>query len=376
MALAGGFLNSLDEVDSEIAYDLEVVICNNCSLVQIPNSIDPKILFGDYSFSSSTIPFLVKHFNELAVEINQRFSPKSFFEIGCNDGILLKPLSELGVSVLGIDAAPNIVSVAKEKDLNVIPGLFNFEVSNEIKQEYGSFDVISASNAFPHNNLPHEILKGVSNLLENDGILILEIMYCGDLYEQNQWDTLYHEHLNFYSLKSLSSVLLTHGLKIFDLERLPMHGGSLRIYASKKELPINKSVSELAEFELSLGLSSVENWLEFATIAKRQIARTKDLVGLLASQKTVYAYGAAGKATMWLNACDLSGVKNVVDASPFRHGKYMPGTHTPIISPEDFRKQNPDYVLVTAWNYLDAIRSQEKNYNGYWITPLPELRIY
>jgi SAM-dependent methyltransferase len=376
MALAGGFLNSLEEVNSEISYDLEVVICNDCSLVQIPNSIDPKILFGDYSFSSSTIPFLVKHFNELAVEINQRFSPKSFFEIGCNDGILLKPLSELGVSVLGIDAAPNIVSVAKEKDLNVIPGLFNFEVSNEIKQEYGSFDVISASNAFPHNALPHEILKGVCNLLEDDGILILEIMYCGDLYEQNQWDTLYHEHLNFYSLKSLSSVLLTHGLKIFDLERLPMHGGSLRIYASKKDLPVGKSVSDLAEFELSLGLSNVNKWMEFASIAKRQINRTKDLVGLLASQKTVYAYGAAGKATMWLNACDLSGVKNVVDASPFRYGKYMPGTHTPIISPEDFRKQNPDYVLVTAWNYLDAIRSQEKNYNGYWITPLPELRIY
>ncbi len=376
MPLAGGFLNSLNEIDGEIAYDLEVVICNNCSLVQIPKSIDPKILFGDYAFSSSTIPFLVKHFNELAVEIDQRFNPKSFFEIGCNDGILLKPLSDLGISVLGIDAAPNIVSVAKEKNLNVISGLFNFEVSNDIKKEYGLFDVISASNAFPHNNLPHEILKGVCNLLEQNGILILEIMYCADLYEQNQWDTLYHEHLNFYSLKSLSSVLLAHDLKIFDLERLPMHGGSLRIYASKKELPVSKSVSALTEFELSLGLSSVEKWLKFASIAKKQIARTQDLVGLLASHKSVYAYGAAGKATMWLNACGLSGVKNVVDASPFRYGKYMPGTHTPIISPQDFRNQSPDYVLVTAWNYLDAIRSQEKNYNGYWITPLPELRIY
>lgn len=376
MALAGGFLNSLDEIRDEVAYELEVVICNDCSLVQIPKSIDPKILFGDYSFSSSTIPFLVKHFSNLAIEIVNRFKPKSFFEIGCNDGILLKPLSELGVDVLGIDAAPNIVAVAKEKGLNVIPGLFSFDISNDIRKEHGLFDVISASNAFPHNALPHEILKGVCNLLEDDGILILEIMYCGDLYEQNQWDTLYHEHLNFYSLKSLSSVLLTHGLKIFDLERLPMHGGSLRIYASKKDLSVDKSVSGLAEFELSLGLSNVDKWLKFASIAKRQINRTKDLVGLLASQKSVYAYGAAGKATMWLNACDLSGVENVVDASPFRYGKYMPGTHTPIISPEDFRKQNPDYVLVTAWNYLDVIRSQEKNYNGYWITPLPELRIY
>ena len=376
MPLAGGFLSSLNEIDNEIFYDLEVVICNQCSLIQIPRSIDPNILFSDYSFSSSTIPFLVNHFADLAFEINERFKPKSFFEIGCNDGVLLKPLSELGIDVFGIDAAPNIVSVAKEKGLDVMSGLFNYEVSNGIREQYGLFDIISASNAFPHNDLPHEILKGVGNLLTDNGILILEIMYCGDLYEQNQWDTLYHEHLNFYSLKSLSSVLLNHGLKIFDLQRLPMHGGSLRVYASKKELAANKSVDELSTFELSLGLSNVDKWFEFASTTRRQIARTKDLVGLLASHRNVYAYGAAGKATMWLNACGLSDVKKVVDASPFRYGKYMPGTHTPIISPEAFKSQNPDYVMVTAWNYLEAIRSQEQNYAGYWITPLPELRIY
>jgi D-mycarose 3-C-methyltransferase len=207
MALAGGFLNSLDEIRDEVAYELEVVICNDCSLVQIPKSIDPKILFGDYSFSSSTIPFLVKHFSNLAIEIVNRFKPKSFFEIGCNDGILLKPLSELGVDVLGIDAAPNIVAVAKEKGLNVIPGLFNFDISNDIRKEHGLFDVISASNAFPHNALPHEILKGVCNLLEDDGVFVSESHYLVYILEKLQFDSIYHEHLKYYSIKPLNFLL-------------------------------------------------------------------------------------------------------------------------------------------------------------------------
>jgi SAM-dependent methyltransferase len=271
MPLAGGFLSSLSEIESEIFYDLEVIICNRCSLIQIPRSIDPKILFSDYSFSSSTIPFLVKHFSDLAIEINERFKPKSFFEIGCNDGILLKPLSELGIDVFGIDAAPNIVSIAKGKGLDVMSGLFNYDVSNKIMEQYGLFDVISASNAFPHNDLPHEILRGVCNLLTEDGILILEIMYCGDLYEQNQWDTLYHEHLNFYSLKSLSSVLLNHGLKIFDLQRLPMHGGSLRVYASKKELAA-KNLAAGAAFLVENGkrkeVTTTKSGLQYEVLAK------------------------------------------------------------------------------------------------------------
>ena len=374
--LAGGFISSAEQIDKEIKYNLEVLFCKSCTLIQIPNDIDPEILFGDYSFSSSTIPFLVQHFNELANEIKNIFSPNKVFEIGCNDGVLLLPLKNLGVESLGIDAAPNIVDVAKSKNLNVINGYFNEKTSNDILSEYGKFDVIVASNAFPHNSKPIEILNGISNLLSDSGVLILEVMYAGDLLEKLQWDTLYHEHLNFYSLYSISELLKINGFKVFDAKLIPMHGGSLRIFASRKELTTTKNYERLKTSDLELKMKSYNSWKQMSSDSLRQIDRVKKVINSLSKEYSVYSYGAAGKATMWLNICELRNIKFMIDASPFRYGKLMPGTHTPIISPSEFREiHDADFIFVTAWNYLDTIRNQEKEFKGYWITPLPQMRI-
>ncbi len=232
---------------------------------------------------------------------------------------------------------------------------------------------------FPHNAHPGPILQAADELLAPDGLLVLEVMYAGDLLEQLQWDTLYHEHLTFYSLGTLRRLLERHGFEPVEAIRIPMHGGSLRMAAARTGTrPVGASVAEVDAYEAATGLNELATWHGFADDSRRRIAAFGDTMRRLGASASIWAYGAAGKATMWVNACDMDYLGGVVDASPLRAGKLMPGTHTPIFSPDEFKAQNPapDYVFVSAWNYIDAIRANEPQFEGYWIVPLPEMRIY
>jgi novobiocin biosynthesis protein NovU/D-mycarose 3-C-methyltransferase len=202
-------------------------------------------------------------------------------------------------------------------------------------------------------------------------------MYAGDLLEQLQWDTLYHEHLTFYSLGSLSRLLAHHGFHVSHAERLPMHGGALRVVASRTPSPqLSAGAQDLLAYEERIGLNDVDRWIEFGRRSLRKIAIVRDVFGELAQRKKIWAYGAAGKATMWVNACGMSYLEAVVDASPLRAGKLMPGTHTPIVFPAELQKRPPDVIFVTAWNYADLIRTKESWFPGLWSTPLPDLRFF
>jgi hypothetical protein len=200
------------------------------------------------------------------------------------------------------------------------------------------------------------------------------VMYAGDLYEQIQWDTLYHEHLTFYALHSLRLLLERNGFRVVHAERIPMHGGSLRVVATPGEGEAEASVDRTLVYERELGIVSPDTWHAFADDARRTIRVVSDVMGRLSDDGAIWGYGAAGKATMWLNLCRMTYLGGMVDASPLRAGKLMPGTHTPIVSPEEFRRTAaPEFVFVTAWNYLDAIRRNEDWYGGTWVTPLPSL---
>ena len=213
-------------------------------------------------------------------------------------------------------------------------------------------------------------------LLAPGGHLCLEVMYAGDLLEQVQWDTLYHEHLTFYSLSTLTVLLERHGFRVVHAERIPMHGGSLRVVAALGSGPADPSVAGLLEHERAQRLADPSTWRDFGTLVDRKIAVVKESLGALSRTKRIWAYGAAGKATMWVNACDMSYLEAVVDGSPLRAGKRMPGTHTPIVGPEELRRRPPDVIFVTAWNYADLIRSKEGWFTGTWSTPLPDLRFF
>jgi SAM-dependent methyltransferase len=375
--LAGGFLTEVGPGVSDPLFPLKIHACRRCSLVQILDAIDPNILFQDYSFSSSTIGPLVDHFANYARWLVARFHPKVVVEFGCNDGVLLTPLQTASVRAIGVDISENIGDLARGKGLEVLTGRFDDAMAEQIVETAGLADVVTGSNAFAHNDRPDLILSAARKVLRPEGHLCLEFMYAGDLFEQWQWDTLYHEHLTFYGLGSVSQLLQRHGFFVVEAERIPMHGGSLRIAAAltpPRETP--ESVRRVLEYEDALGLNHVETWAAFGAQVGRKIGIVRDVFETLSRHHQVWAYGAAGKATMWVNACSMNYLGGIVDASPLRAGKFMPGTHTPIVFPDAFKRANPDYVFITAWNYADLIKSKENWFSGTWATPLPDLRLF
>ncbi len=201
-------------------------------------------------------------------------------------------------------------------------------------------------------------------------------MYAGDLLEQLQWDTLYHEHLTFYSMETITILCRRYGFHVVDAQRLPMHGGSLRVTAARRPGELSASANEILQFEKQVRLNCADTWRIFGEQSLRKIEIVKDVFAALSSEHTIWAYGAAGKATMWVNAANMNYLQAVVDASPLRAGKLMPGIHTPIVFPNEFRAKAPDHMFITAWNYADLIRSKENWFEGIWSTPLPDLRFF
>jgi len=377
MPLAGGFLPGVETIAREKLYPLPIHVCRDCSLVQILEPIDPEILFQDYSFSSSTIGPLVQHFENYARWLQDKLEPSFVVEFGCNDGILLKPLEQLGMTACGVDASQNITEMARNNGLDVITGYFDKPTADTIKQRLGHADVVTGSNAFAHNDKPEIILNAAKRILKPDGHLCLEVMYAGDLLEMIQWDTLYHEHLTFYCLATLAVLLKRYGFNVVHAERIPMHGGSLRVIATQNSnQAANSSVSEILAYEKGKSLTDPDTWLTFGKNIGRKINVVRETLGKLSQNSRIWGYGAAGKATLWVNTCHMDYLEAMVDASPLRAGKLMPGTHTPILFPEELKGNPPDYIFITAWNYAVQIQSNENWFEGIWVTPLPELRFF
>lgn len=377
MPLAGGFLCNEEAVADEKLYPLSIYVCEECSLAQVLEVLDPEVLFQDYSFSSSTIGPLVQHFENYAKWLANKLGPQTVVEFGCNDGVLLTPLEKLGIKAVGVDVSRNITEIARSKGLDVITGYFDEEMAEAIHGRLGRVDVVIGTNVFAHNDQPERILKAAQRLVKTTGHLCLEVMYAGDLLEFLQWDTLYHEHLTFYSLSSLQVLLNRYSFHIVDAERIPVHGGSLRVVATPNAHALRQpGVDRVLEYEEAKRLTDPETWLTFGAQAHRKIQVVTETFGHLSRHNRIWAYGAAGKATMWVNACQMTYLEAVVDASPLRAGKLMPGTHTPIVFPEELEKSPPDYIFVTAWNYAEHIRAKESWYQGIWSVPLPELRFF
>ena len=378
MPLAGAFL-AAEQIPDERHYPLVISLCEACACVQITDPVEPAVLFEDYSFKTGTIPGLVRHFAALADWMQETYVPSCVVEFGANDGTLVAALQERGVRAVGVDRAANITEMGRSEGRRLITGAFGPALVPRLREEVGEASIVSGSNVFAHNADPGAILEAADALLAADGVLVLEIMYAGDLLEQLQWDTLYHEHLTFYSLATLRGLLERYGFEPVDAVRVPMHGGSLRVAAARRgSREVAASVGDVAACEAACSLNDIATWERFAGDCRRRIAVFGETMRRLAQASSIWAYGAAGKATLWVNACAMDYLGGVVDASPLRAGKLMPGTHTPIVGPERFRAQDPqpDYVFVSAWNYLDAIRRNEPAYEGCWIVPLPEMRLY
>lgn len=383
--LAGDFLLP-EQVGKESVYPMDLAYCPDCSLTQIPNVVSAEVIFSDYRYLSSITKTLTGHFRDYAGLLREEHFADGdglLVEFGCNDGVLLSPLGELGVRAVGVDAAENVVELARGKGLDVRHGFFGGDLGSRLREELGPARVITSSNCFAHIDDLDNVLRGVDALLKEDGTFVVEVHYVLDLLQLVQFETVYHEHLCYYSLRSLATLYGRFGLELVDVERLPMHGGAIRVFAKRASSgakPSDRLVAALKEEERR-GVYDAVTYRAFGAETRKLRDAIRDVVlSRKAAGRSVSAYGAAGRATTLMNYCglDASVLDYVVDESPSRVGRFVPGVRVPVVSRDHFHGSPTDDCLITAWNYRDEIVAKEPGYlagGGVFLTPLPEIQV-
>ncbi len=386
MPLAGGFIRS-EEVGQDKAYPLAVYFCKNCKEVQLMDVVAPEILFKDYRFLASVTKTLSNHFAGYAKEMSEKFLTKNSLvvEFGSNDGVLLKPFMDLGITAVGVEPAKNISEVARSRGCTVINDFFSQKTSSEIAKQYGKADMICANNVFAHIDDMHEIMKAIKLLLKPGGVFVFEVHYLLDLLRGFQYDFIYHEHLMYHSVTALSCLLNLFDMEIFDVKRIPIHSGSIRVYSRNKNSgrkeKISGSVKELLDLEKKEGLDKEETFLDFGKEVFRKRGEIENSIKKLKLEgKKIVGYGASGRSVIHMNFSHLGKdlLDYVVDESPERGGRLVPGVRVPIVKPEVFRKDRPDYALLFAYNYEKEVLEKEKEFTkngGKFIVPIPEIRV-
>ncbi len=383
--LANNLLRTEDLAKPEPHFPLRLSVCPACWMVQITDLVPPVELFSEYLYFSSFSDAMLLHAREAAGRYVGEFglNKKSFVvEIASNDGYLLKNFVAAGIPCLGIEPAANIARVAREQGIETLVEFFGDSTARKLAAESRTADLILGNNVFAHAPNPNDFVAGLRALLKPAGRIILEFPYGVEMITQGEFDTIYHEHVFYFTLTSLQPLFRRHGLDIFHVEQLPIHGGSLRMFAGHTgEHPAQASVAVLQAEESRQGVSTAHYYAGFA----RRVAGTKtalcELIERLKQQgKTIAAYGASAKGSTLLNFFGLgrAALEFVVDRSTYKQGRLTPGTHLPIVPPGELLARMPDYTLLLTWNFADEILRQQAEYRqhgGKFILPIPEVRI-
>lgn len=385
MPLAGGFLRK-EDVGREKFYPLNVYFCEDCKLAQLLEIVPRKVLFEEYFYLSSTTRTLSNHFMSLAKLLNDRFLGKDSLvvEIGSNDGVFLKPMKDMGMRAIGFEPSKNVSEIARSKGLEIVNDYFTERSASDLVGKEGRADLISASNVFAHIDNIRDVVMGVKSLLKDDGVFVFEVHYLLDLVEKMQYDTIYHEHMYYHSMIALKKFFEGLGMEIFDVERIPIHEGSIRVFVKKKNdrtHEVTPSVEWLLNLEKQKGLDSKETFLKFGQAVRNHRSALVALLREIKSRgKTMIGYGAPGRGNTLLNYCKIGTemLDYVTDESPTRAGKFIPGMHIPIVSPEKIMETRPDVALMLAWSYKDEILEKEKEFvkkGGKFVVPLPSPKV-
>ena len=383
---ANSFLPKKNLQTEEDWFPLKVNYCKKCGQLQLSHVVSPDILFRDYVYVSSTSPVFRAHFEDYAIDIYQKFKLNKsslVIDIGSNDGILLKPFKKLGTKVLGVDPATEIARQASKEGVETLPEYFDQNLAKAILEKYGPADVITGNNVFAHVHDLDELVKAVLTLLKKEGIFVIEFPYLVNFIKQNLFDTIYHEHLSYLSLRPLKVLFERFNMEIFDAIETPSHGGSLRVFVKRKGSGhrVKDSVKNLIKEEAALGLINVATYLRFAKKIEANKKKLKTLLASLKKQgKTIAGYGAPAKGNTLLNFFKITPdtLKYIVDDSPYKQGLFTPGTHIPVLSPETLNTDTPDYIFILAWNFSDSIIKKLGNFKrggGSFIIPVPEPKI-
>ena len=375
MPIANGFV--AQKGTHQYSYNMSVAFCESCYMVQLMEQPDREMMFHEnYAFYSSTSKHMAAHFEQFANEVISDYGltkDSYVVEIGSNDGIMLKHFAKQGIGHIGIEPSKNVAEMAEKQGINTISCFFD-----ENLQIYRKADVILAANVIAHIADIHSVMRGIKNLLEDDGVFIFEDPYMGDLLAKTSYDQIYDEHAFFFSALSISSLAKAHGMELVDAVPQETHGGSMRYTLARSGvMPINPRVFLLLEEESLIGLDKIEIYQLF----KKNVEASRDSLVLLLNQikaggGNIVGYAATAKSATIINYCQIGRYLDFIcDTTPIKQGKFSPGAELPVVSYENFKDYPPTHALLFAWNHSKEIMEKERDFKGKWITYVPEVRV-
>ena len=385
--LSNSYLKSEQLNKSESFYPLHTYVCENCLLVQLEEFESPDHIFSDYAYFSSYSDTWLNHAKQYTNLMIEKFGfnqSSQVIEIASNDGYLLQFFQAQNIPVLGIEPAANVAKVAETKGISTLVKFFGIQTAQALVEQDKKADLLLGNNVLAHVPDINDFVAGMKILLKPQGLITMEFPHLLQLIEQNQFDTIYHEHFSYFSLTTVEKIFAHHGLTLFDVEELPTHGGSLRIYGKhdrNQKLAVSDRLLVLKEKERQAGLDKVETYLQFSD---RLMATKRKLLNFLIevknAGKTIVGYGAPAKGNTLLNYCGIRTdfIDYTCDRSPHKQGLFLPDTHIPIYAPEKIKETKPDYVLILPWNLKDEIKEQLAyihEWGGKFVVPIPEVEV-